>query len=255
MIIILNVSNIFCGYDNRYIIKGIEFNIKKGDNLCIIGPNGCGKTTLLKALAYLIPYRGSIRLNGVEISQIDRKTLARDIALMTQINSIYFPYTVFETVSLGRYAHINGLFSRLSSQDRDIVFDSLEKVGLIDIRDCKINELSGGQLQRVFLAKIFAQDPKIILLDEPTNHLDLKCQIELLQYIREWSKQKERAMVAVLHDLNLVQMYADKVLLLNQGAVHGYGAPRQVLSSGALEEVYNIDIKNWMTKALIKWYK
>lgn len=253
MIIILNVSDIFCGYDNLDIIKGIEFNIKKRDNLCIIGPNGCGKTTLLKALAHLIPYRGSIRLNRVEISQINRKSLAKDIALMTQINSIYFPYTVFETVSLGRYAHINGFFSRLSAQDRDIVFDSLEKVGLIDIRDCKINELSGGQLQRVFLAKIFAQDPKIILLDEPTNHLDLKYQIELLQYIREWSKQKERAMVAVLHDLNLVQMYADKVLLLNQGEVHGYGTPSQVLSSGALEEVYNIDIKNWMTKVLTKW--
>ncbi|MFA7573815.1 MAG: ABC transporter ATP-binding protein [Lutispora sp.] len=251
--IILTVSNIFCGYDSKDVIKGISLDIEQGDNLCLIGPNGCGKTTLLKALAHLMPYRGSVKLNEIEVSQINRKNLAKDIALMTQINSIYFPYTVYETVSLGRYAHTKGMFSRLTAFDKDIIDYSLEKVGLTNMRKSKINELSGGQLQRVFLAKIFAQDPKVILLDEPTNHLDLKCQIELLEYIKEWTKQRGRAMVAVLHDLNLVQMYADKVLLLNQGSTQGYGTPGDVLSNGALEEVYNIDIKHWMTKVLTKW--
>lgn len=253
MIIILSVSNIYCGYDRGDVIKGISLDIEQGDNLCIIGPNGCGKTTLLKALAHLIPYRGSVKLNEMEVSQIDRKNLAKDIALMTQINSIYFPYTVYETVSLGRYAHTKGMFSGLTGFDKDIIDYSLEKVGLTNMRKSKINELSGGQLQRVFLAKIFAQDPKVILLDEPTNHLDLKCQIELLEYIKEWTKQRGRAMVAVLHDLNLVQMYADKVLLLNQGNTQGYGTPSEVLSNGTLEEVYNIDIKSWMTNVLTKW--
>lgn len=250
---ILSVNNMFCGYDNMDVIKGITFNLEQGDNLCIVGPNGCGKTTLLKALAHLIPYRGNVKLNEVEMSQIKRKFLAKDIAFMTQINSIYFPYTVYETVSLGRYAHAKGMFSGLTAYDKDIINDSLEKVGLINLRNSKINELSGGQLQRVFIAKVFAQDPKIILLDEPTNHLDFKYQIELLEYILEWTKQNNKAMAGVFHDLNLVQMFGNKVLLLSNGKIKDYGAPGEVLSNGTLEEVYNIDIRSWMTKVLTKW--
>ena len=249
----LNVSNLFCGYNNKDIIKDISFEIEPGSNLCIIGPNGCGKSTLHKALANLIPYRGSIKIDGIEISNIKRKTLAKKIALLTQMNSIYFPYTIYETVSLGRYCHMNGMVPRLSSIDKDIIYDSMERLGLWGIRNTKINQLSGGQLQRVFLAKIFAQDPKIILLDEPTNHLDLKYQIEILQYINEWVKQNERAVVAVLHDLNLVQLYGNKVILLNDGKKHAYGTLKDVLINNALEEVYKIDIKKWMTEVLAKW--
>jgi iron complex transport system ATP-binding protein len=148
---------------------------------------------------------------------------------------------------------MNGMVPRLSSIDKDIIYDSMERLGLWGIRNTKINQLSGGQLQRVFLAKIFAQDPKIILLDEPTNHLDLKYQIEILQYINEWVKQNERAVVAVLHDLNLVQLYGNKVILLNDGKKHAYGTLKDVLINNALEEVYKIDIKKWMTEVLAKW--
>ena len=145
------------------------------------------------------------------------QNLANRVALLTQISSVYFPYTVYETVALGRYCHIDSVLPRLTAVDKEIIEDSLEKVGLQDLRDTKINQLSGGQLQRVFLAKTFAQDPKIILLDEPTNHLDLKYQIELLEYVSQWIKHKERAAVTVLHDLNLVQACADRVILLHQG--------------------------------------
>lgn len=248
-----NVNHIFCGYNNQDIIKDISFDLEPGCNLSIIGPNGCGKSTLLKALAHIIPYKGSIRIDNTEIKKMNRKTLARNIALMTQINSIYFPYTVYETVSLGRYCHMDSVLPRLSPLDKDIIYDSMEKVGLLSIRNAKINQLSGGQLQRVFLAKIFAQDPKIILLDEPTNHLDLRYQIELLEYINEWKRQKERATITVLHDLNLVQEYADKVILLSNGKMHSYGSTKDILINDALEEVYRIDIKKWMTKVLIKW--
>jgi len=249
----LSVDNLFCGYNDKDIIKDISFNLEPGSSLCIIGPNGCGKSTLLKSLANLIPYRGSIKIDGIEISNMKRKALAKKIALMTQMKSIYFPYTVYETVALGRYCHMNGMVPRLSSIDKDAIYDSMERLGLLNIRNTKINQLSGGQLQRVFLAKIFAQDPKIILLDEPTNHLDLKYQIEILEYINEWVKQKERAVVAVLHDLNLVQLYCNKVILLNDGKKHAYGTIKDIITGNALEEVYKIDIKNWMTKVLLKW--
>lgn len=249
----LSVDNLFCGYNDKDIIKDISFNLEPGSSLCIIGPNGCGKSTLLKSLANLIPYRGSIKTDGIEISNMKRKALAKKIALMTQMKSIYFPYTVYETVALGRYCHMNGMVPRLSSIDKDAIYDSMERLGLLNIRNTKINQLSGGQLQRVFLAKIFAQDPKIILLDEPTNHLDLKYQIEILEYINEWVKQKERAVVAVLHDLNLVQLYCNKVILLNDGKKHAYGTIKDIITGNALEEVYKIDIKNWMTKVLLKW--
>ncbi|SHJ27778.1 ABC transporter ATP-binding protein [Lutispora thermophila] len=249
----LSVNHIFCGYNNQDIIKDISFDVEAGCNLSIIGPNGCGKSTLLKAIAHIIPYRGSIKIGETEISETKRKDLAKNIALMTQINSIHFPYTVYETVSLGRYCHMDGMLPRLSSLDKDIIYDSMEKVGLLSIRNAKINQLSGSQLQRVFLAKIFAQDPKIILLDEPTNHLDLRYQIELLEYIKQWKKKKERAVVTVLHDLNLVQEYADKVILLNNGEKFQYGAIKDILSNKSLEEVYKIDIKKWMTKVMIKW--
>ena len=253
MIPILSVSHVYCGYHGRDIIKNVSFTVEAGTNLCIIGPNGCGKSTLLKALAHLIPYRGSIRIGETEISQIQRKTLAKQVALLTQISSVYFPYTVYETVALGRYCHIDSVLPRLTAVDKEIIEDSLEKVGLQDLRDTKINQLSGGQLQRVFLAKTFAQDPKIILLDEPTNHLDLKYQIELLEYVSQWIKHKERAAVTVLHDFNLVQACADRVILLHQGESHSSGRPQEILLTDALEEVYKIDVKKWMTNVLQKW--
>ena len=170
----LEVKNVRCGYDNNEIIKGVSFNVEPGSNLCIVGPNGCGKSTLLKSIANLLNYKGSILLNGKEISKFNRKDLAKNIALMSQASSIYFPYTVYETVSLGRYAHLKGVFSRMSKSDEEIIIKSIENVGLLDLKDKLISELSGGQLQRVYLARAFAQDPNVILLDEPTNHLDIK---------------------------------------------------------------------------------
>ena len=175
--ILLEVKNLCCGYDGNDVIHNLSFNINRGENISIIGPNGCGKSTILKALANLIEYKGEIKLDGVEIKKIKRKDLAKKVALMSQNSQIYFSYTVFETVALGRYAHMDGVFSSLSKKDRDIVLKCIESVGLLNEKDKLINELSGGQLQRVYLARAFAQDPDILLLDEPTNHLDLKCQI------------------------------------------------------------------------------
>ena len=249
----LEVKNVRCGYDNNEIIKGVSFNVEPGSNLCIVGPNGCGKSTLLKSIANLLNYKGSILLNGKEISKFNRKDLAKSIALMSQASSIYFPYTVYETVSLGRYAHLKGVFSRMSKSDEEIIIKSIENVGLLDLKDKLISELSGGQLQRVYLARAFAQDPNVILLDEPTNHLDLKYQIEMLEYLNKWSKENNKIVIAVLHDLNLVQTFGEKVVMMKYGKIATAGNAREVLNGDKLKEVYGIDVKTFMLEALEKW--
>ena len=249
----LEVKNVCCGYNGINIVKQVSFNINRGENLCIVGPNGCGKSTLLKAISNLISFNGEIKLDGKNINALKRKELATKIALMTQISNIQFPYTIFETVALGRYAHLNSIFSRLSKKDEEVINESLKMVGLLDIKDKLISELSGGQLQRVFLARAFAQDPEVILLDEPTNHLDLRCQIEILDYLKSWAKEKNKIVIAVLHDLNLVQNYGDRVLMLNDGVIKGNGNTKEVLNSDDLEEVYGIDIKTFMVRTLEKW--
>lgn len=249
----LEVKNVCCGYNGINIVKQVSFNINRGENLCIVGPNGCGKSTLLKAISNLISFNGEIKLDGKNINALKRKELATKIALMTQSSNIQFPYTIFETVALGRYAHLNSIFSRLSKKDEEVINESLKMVGLLDIKDNLISELSGGQLQRVFLARAFAQDPEVILLDEPTNHLDLRCQIEILDYLKSWAKEKNKIVIAVLHDLNLVQNYGDRVLMLNDGVIKGNGNTKEVLNSDDLEEVYGIDIKTFMVRTLEKW--
>ncbi|WP_370773556.1 ABC transporter ATP-binding protein [Clostridium sp.] len=249
----LEIKEVRCGYDNKEIVKGVSFNVERGNNLCIVGPNGCGKSTLLKSIANLLEYKGNIKLDSKEISKLNRKDLAKSVALMTQASNIYFPYTVYETVALGRYAHLKGVFSRINKEDDEIILKSITNVGLIDIKDKLISELSGGQLQRVYLARAFAQDPDVILLDEPTNHLDLKCQIEILDYLNKWTKENNKIVVAVLHDLNLVQTFGEKVVMMNNGKIISSGTPKEVLSGEKLKEVYEVDVKGFMIDALEKW--
>ena len=249
----IEVKNIYCGYDNKKIIKDLSFNVNNGENLCIVGPNGCGKSTLLKSIANIIEYEGSIKIDNKEVSSFSRIDLAKKVALMSQTSQVYFPYTVYDTVSLGRYAYSKGAFSKLSLTDRKIIIDSMKKVGIYELKDKLITELSGGQLQRVFLAKIFAQDPDIILLDEPTNHLDFKNQIDLLENLNEWVKTNNKIVIGVLHDLNLVQYFADKVLMIQSGKVVSYGRPEDVLKGEILNDIYGMDIKEFMVNILQKW--
>ena len=249
----IEVKNIYCGYDNKKIIKDLSFNVNNGENLCIVGPNGCGKSTLLKSIANIIEYEGSVKIDNKEVSSFSRIDLAKKVALMSQMSQIYFPYTVYDTVSLGRYAYSKGAFSKLSLTDKRIIVDSMKKVGIYELKDKLITELSGGQLQRVFLAKIFAQDPDIILLDEPTNHLDFKNQIDLLENLNEWVKTNNKIVIGVLHDLNLVQYFADKVLMIQSGKVVSYGRPEDVLKGEILNDIYGMDIKEFMVNILQKW--
>lgn len=249
----LEIKELCSGYNKIDIIKDINIKVNKGENLFIIGPNGCGKSTFLKSIANIIDYNGRIEIDGEDISSLKRKDLAKKVGLMSQVSEIYFPYTVYDTVSLGRYPYMESKFGNLSKMDRKIILDSIEKVGLTDCKDKMITELSGGQLQRVFLAKLFAQDPDIILLDEPTNHLDFKYQVELLEYVRYWSKANNKIVIGVLHDLNFVHYFADSVILLDNGRVVASGNPKYVLNDDIIKDVYNIDIKCFMLNALDKW--
>jgi iron complex transport system ATP-binding protein len=162
---------------------------------------------------------------------------------------------VYDTISLGRYVHTSGFLKNLSIDDRNIIADTIERLELEDVQNQLITELSGGQLQRVFLARTIVQDPEIILLDEPTNHLDLKHQIELLQYLSAWVKEKNRTIIGVLHDLNLVHRFSDYTALMSSGEIVSCGKPEEVLNGTMLREVYGMDIGGFMRESLEKWGK
>jgi iron complex transport system ATP-binding protein len=249
----IEVKDLSAGYGAGDVIKGISFKAQRGESLCILGPNGCGKSTLLKSIARLIPYRGEVTLEGRNSASFSRKDLAKKIALLGQTVQICFPYTVRETVSLGRYAYAEGFLKNLSREDEAVIDDTIKKLDIWDIKDRMIDELSGGQLQRVFLAKALAQNPELILLDEPTNHLDLKNQIELLRYLKLWIREKNKTLVGVFHDLNLVQHFGDSALLLHNGRLAAWGGIEQTLNGETLRSVYGIDIRGFMLESLEKW--
>lgn len=248
------LNQVSAGYGNGNVLNDISFQLNHGENLSIIGPNGCGKTTLLRAIASTIPFTGEISLNGNEVKRMKRKEMAKQVAMFSQITHSYFNYTVFDTVMMGRYVHEEtGIFGRTSEKDYHIAEEVLKAVGMYELRNREVDTLSGGQLQRVFLGKVLAQEPDIILLDEPTNHLDLSCQIELIGFLKEWSKQENKTVVGVLHDINLAMLLTDNILLLENGRVRAYGTKEEILSSSVLSDVYKINIPEYMLKTLRIW--
>jgi len=254
----LEVKDLSAGYSgaNREcddVIRNISFKAEKGESLCILGPNGSGKSTLLKSIARIIDYRGSVLINGEDIRVVSRKELAKKIALLSQNAQVFFPYTVYETVSLGRYAYSQGFLKNLSTADRAVIEDILKKLDIWDSKDCMIDELSGGELQRVFLARTLAQSPDLILLDEPSNHLDLKHQIELLKFLKAWVKENDKTLISVFHDLNLARLFGDTAVVLNNGTLAASGKIEDVLKSGILSGVYGVDICGFMQESLEKW--
>ncbi|GHV85749.1 iron ABC transporter [Spirochaetia bacterium] len=262
----LEIRNLCCGYGGLDVLRGINLTVKAGEFFCIAGSNGCGKSTLLKAIARLLPFRGSVTLHsrntdaitGKETAAFSRKELARHIALLGQVSPLYFPYTVYETVTMGRYAHSKGWSGGPETKDRVVVEETLNTLGLADLRNRSISELSGGQLQRVFLARTLAQEPRIILLDEPTNHLDLKHQLGLLDYLAEWVSGKQtsltdRSVIAVLHDLNLARRYSKSAALMAEGQIAASGPGAEVFSGRPLQEVYGMDVARFMRESLEEW--
>ncbi len=249
----LNAEHLSCGYGEKKIVRDVQIHLHAGERLAILGPNGCGKTTLMRALAGLLPFEGTVTAAGLDMRRASRKQAAQAVALMTQMGSADFGYSVYDTVMMGRYAHQRGgLFAGASAEDRAIVEDCLSQTGLSDLRDQPVTQLSGGQLQRVFLARVFAQQPSIILLDEPTNHLDLQYQVELIALLKRWTSQGSRCIVGVLHDINLALEFADRLLVMQDGCAR-YEGPADKLDVTLLQEVYGIDVRAWMQKCLSRW--
>ena len=250
----LVLDNVSAGYGGADVIRNISFRAEANENLSIVGPNGCGKTTLLRAAANLLPFRGNITINGKPFSSMKRREISLKIAILSQNIGIYFAYTVFETVMMGRYLHIKDRFSgRPSEKDTAAVMQSLGAVNLLAEKDIEITKLSAGQLQRVFLARTLAQEPQLILLDEPTSHLDLKCQVEIVEYLKKWSCEGNRAVVGVLHDINLAVRLSDRILVMKDGEIQADGKPDEIISRGLLNNVYGMDVANYMKSSLKIW--
>ena len=248
----LKLENVSAGYDGVDVIHNISLEIVPGQNLSIIGANGCGKSTLLKVMAGLLPYKGKITLDGKHLSFMKRKAISAKVAMLSQISPLYLSYSVYDTVMMGRYVHEkSGLLGGTSAEDKEMVMHCLKSVDMLDEKDRDITTLSGGQLQRVFLARTLAQDPQIILLDEPTNHLDLKYQMELLDYLIAWAKENNRSIVGVLHDINHAMRLSEYVLAMKDGKIAGLG--RDIITGALLERVYDVDVVGYMRQTLASW--
>ena len=231
-------SDIRAGYNNLEILKGISFNVQKGDFTGIIGPNGSGKTTLLRVATKMIrPFKGDIFMEGKNLSGMSLKELAVIMAVVPQDTVFVFPFRVIDVVLMGRIPYI-GRFGFESRKDLKIALDALEFVDALHLKDRFIDELSGGERQRVIIAKAIAQEPKILFLDEPTTHLDISHQVQIFELLRKMNKESGLTIVAILHDLNLASDYCDKLILLDNGMIKSKGSPGEVLDYKTIEEVY-----------------
>lgn len=249
----LEVKNLSLSYTNKKeVLKNISFEVHENESLSIIGPNGCGKTTLLKSLCKIIDFNeGEILINNESIKKIDAY---KTIAIMSQMSAIYFGYNAYDTIMMGRYSsYKDKLLSIPSKEDKEFVMHYMEKLRIMHLKDKLITELSGGELQRVFLARTLVQNPRIILMDEPTNHLDLNSQIELIYNLKEWVKEGSRCVIAVLHDINAALNFSDKLLVLKDGHSKYFGNIDD-FNISLLNDIYNIDVIGYMNKSLEKWH-
>ncbi len=226
------------GYNGAAVVKDISFSVPAGSLTTLIGPNGCGKTTLLRAAARQLPLlEGEILLEGTPLAAYDRKALARTAAFLPQLRSV--PAISVETlVAHGRFPHL-GLSRQLRSADREAVREAMELTGVSRWARRDLRELSGGERQRVYIAMALAQDTRLIFLDEPTTYLDLRHQFELLDLIASLNRQG-RTVVMVLHDLGHALRYSHQVVLLDGGRALLSGTPEETYQSGALESVFGV---------------
>ena len=248
----LRGENVTVRYGAYTAVDGLSFTLEEGQWLMLVGPNGAGKSTLLEAIARGVPYTGKIELEGRELRAWRPAQLARALGVLSQRNSVGYAYTVEEVVRLGRYAHSRGLFGGDEDGDAQVT-RALEQTGLADKRGASVLELSGGEVQRVFLAQVLAQGPRLLLLDEPANHLDLSCQQQIFGLIREWLRQPGRAVLSVVHDLSLARAYGTHAVLMQHGRCVSQGPLDGVLTPENLQQVYGMDVYGWMQDMLKKW--
>ncbi|KUE74424.1 ABC transporter [Candidatus Methanomethylophilus sp. 1R26] len=228
-------------YREKPVLDGADLDIREGEVFGILGPNGCGKTTLLKNLnRNLSPESGRVLIGDDDIADMAKKDIAREIAAVPQGNEIRFSFTVRDIVAMGRMP-FQRQFEGESSSDGEIIDQAMRDVGIWNMRSRHINEMSGGERQRVIIARALAQTPRYLLMDEPTNHLDINMQFEVLDLVHRLSREKGLTVVIVSHDLPMAARYCDRAALIADHRVMCCGTPEEVLTPENMRLVFGID--------------
>ncbi|GLX70774.1 heme ABC transporter ATP-binding protein [Paenibacillus glycanilyticus] len=238
----INVRQVNMLVGGRPVLNNVSFDLEPCRIHGIIGPNGVGKSTLLQLLSGVRkPSSGEVSLDGVRLSSYSRKALARKLAVLQQGGLPPAGFTVRQVVEMGRFPYQNWFGDE--REDHSMLIDhALQSMGLAELSNRTLDQLSGGERQRVALAKVMVQEPEVILLDEPTTYLDIGYQVQLLDTVRQWQRQRGLTVVAVLHDLNLAALYCDRILVLHKGGIAAMGAPLDVLSEALIRDVYLTDV-------------
>ncbi|MEM4690107.1 MAG: ABC transporter ATP-binding protein [Archaeoglobaceae archaeon] len=231
----LEVESLTYSYGKRDVLKDIAFSLERGEMLFIIGPNGSGKTTLLKCLNGILKPKGSIYVEKINLNKLNPLEIAKKMGYVPQRGEISF-LTVFDAILLGRKPHIKW---EVSEKDVKIVEETIKMLKIEHLALRKLNELSGGELQLVLIARALAQQPRYLLLDEPTNNLDIKNQIEVMRLVKTAVKDKGISAIVTVHDINLALNYAEKVLVLKDGKIFAFGE-RDVINEDIISAVYGI---------------
>ena len=249
----LEVRDLTVRFGERTVVDRVSFSLEEGRWLMLIGPNGAGKSTIVNAVAQSVSYTGEVFFRGENVRRYKPTELARNIGILSQNHSVGYSFTVEEVVRLGRYSYAPGIFSRHSNADEESVERAMELTGIKPMMNQSVLTLSGGELQRTFLAQLLAQDPRVLILDEPTNHLDLVYQKQVFALIREWMKEPGRAVISVVHDLSLARSYGTDALLLHGGRKIYAGPIEGAFDPERLNAVYSMDVGEWMRGLLGQW--
>jgi len=238
----LSINSLHVAYDKQDVLQDLNLQLDRGELLGLIGPNGSGKTSLIRALSGVIkPTAGEIHIEGKELSTFSEGARARLLAVVPQSAQLPPAFTVFECVALGRTPHLAWL-GRLGQSDLKHIQQAMQAAEISHLSDRRAGELSGGEQQRVILARALAQACPILLLDEPTAHLDLHHQVSLLGLVRRMAKDQKLAVLVAMHDLNLAALYADRLVLLVEGRIRASGTPAEVLTTDILQAAYQIPL-------------
>ncbi len=236
---VIKIQNLSFGYEEELALKDVSLSVHAGDFLALIGPNGSGKTTLLKMLlGILAPQQGTVLLYDKAPESYQPKERAKRIAYVSQQPAASFPLTVFELVSLGRYPY-SVRFAR-KTNETTAVAEALALTDSAHLKDRKFTTLSGGEKQKVLISRALAQSMGILLLDEPTVHLDLYYQLQILKTLKWLCVERRTTVVAVLHEVNLVSLFADQVVMLRRGKIHACGAVRETMTEENIEAVFGV---------------
>ncbi len=239
----LQVESLSVSYGERAVLHEVSFSVERGTVLGLIGPNGAGKSTLIRALSgVLATQSGRVLVDGRSLSGMSAPDVARHIAVVPQAHNLPPAFTAWETVLLGRTPYLNWL-GQVSKRDEEIARDAMRRTDTLKLADRRVGELSGGEQQRLLLARALAQATPILLLDEPTSNLDLQYQISLLEQVRRLTRQDELSVVMVMHDLNLVARYCDQAALLVEGRIAKMGDIESVLTARILSEAYHLPLE------------